>query len=127
MDRVEEFLSDRLRGRKVPEDLRRLVEMQLDGQLKENEGAINGGPESVAADAISRSPGVDPSKTSWLGLASRKTVTTFAGSPEFAFLNISHFLPSLNQLSFLANSHFLSSPPLLSAIRVIGDSRRGHT
>jgi hypothetical protein len=38
MDRVGEFLSDRLRGRKVPEDLRRLVKMQLDGQLKENEG-----------------------------------------------------------------------------------------
>jgi hypothetical protein len=38
MDRVEKFLGDRLRGRKVPEDLRRLVEMQLDGELKENEG-----------------------------------------------------------------------------------------
>jgi len=31
MDRVEEFLGSRLRGRAVPADLRRLVEMQLDG------------------------------------------------------------------------------------------------
>jgi hypothetical protein len=34
MDRVKEFLGDRLRGRAVPEDLRRLVEMQLDGELE---------------------------------------------------------------------------------------------
>lgn len=33
MDRVEGFLGDRLRGRRVPADLRRLVELQLDGEL----------------------------------------------------------------------------------------------
>jgi hypothetical protein len=33
VDRVEEFLDDRLRGRSVPADLRRLVELQLDGVL----------------------------------------------------------------------------------------------
>ncbi|HEU5107601.1 MAG TPA: hypothetical protein VFT95_03410, partial [Micromonosporaceae bacterium] len=33
MDRVREFLGDRLRGRDVPADLRRLVELQLDGVL----------------------------------------------------------------------------------------------
>jgi hypothetical protein len=33
MDRVKEYLGDRLRGRAVPEDLRRLVELQLDGEL----------------------------------------------------------------------------------------------
>lgn len=33
MDRVEDFLSNRLRGRAVPPDLRRLVELQLDGEL----------------------------------------------------------------------------------------------
>ena len=33
MDRVKEFLGERLRGRAVPEDLGRLVEMQLDGEL----------------------------------------------------------------------------------------------
>ncbi len=33
MDRVKEFLGERLRGRAVPEDLRRLVDMQLDGEL----------------------------------------------------------------------------------------------
>lgn len=35
MDRVAEFLDDRLRGRPVPADLRRLVELQLDGELAE--------------------------------------------------------------------------------------------
>jgi hypothetical protein len=38
MDRVEEFLGNRLRGRRVPEDLRRLVEMHLDGELGEHVG-----------------------------------------------------------------------------------------
>jgi len=33
VDRVEEFLGDRLRGRPVPADLRRLVELQLEGVL----------------------------------------------------------------------------------------------
>lgn len=33
MDRVEAFLGDRLRGWAVPADLRRLVELQLDGKL----------------------------------------------------------------------------------------------
>ena len=37
MDRVKEFLGERLRGRAVPEDLRRLVEMQLDGELDRTE------------------------------------------------------------------------------------------
>lgn len=34
MDRVAEYLGDRLRGRAVPDDLRRLVELQLDGLLR---------------------------------------------------------------------------------------------
>lgn len=33
MDRVEEYLADRLRGRPVPADLRRLVELELGGVL----------------------------------------------------------------------------------------------
>ncbi len=37
MDRVEQFLSNRLQGRPVPADLRRLVEMQLDGELESDE------------------------------------------------------------------------------------------
>jgi hypothetical protein len=37
VDRVEEFLGDRLRGRPVPADLRRLVELQLDGVLASEE------------------------------------------------------------------------------------------
>lgn len=40
MDRVEAFLGSRLRGRKVPGDLRRLVEMQLDGELAGADGVL---------------------------------------------------------------------------------------
>jgi hypothetical protein len=39
MGRVEDYLGDRMRGRAVAEDLRRLVELELDGQLR--------GPDSV--------------------------------------------------------------------------------
>lgn len=39
MGRVEDHLGDRMRGRAVAEDLRRLVELELDGQLR--------GPDSV--------------------------------------------------------------------------------
>jgi len=37
VDRVEEFLGDRLRGLPVPADLRRLVELQLDGVLERDD------------------------------------------------------------------------------------------
>src|SRR5687768_14064506 len=40
MDRVEVFLGSRLRGREVPADLRRLVEMQLDGELAGADGVL---------------------------------------------------------------------------------------
>src|SRR5688572_27192208 len=40
MERVEEFLGGRLRGRAVPADLRRLVEMQLDGELRGDDGVL---------------------------------------------------------------------------------------
>jgi hypothetical protein len=33
MGRVEEYLGDRLRGLEIPADLRRLVELELDGAL----------------------------------------------------------------------------------------------
>ena len=62
-----------------------------------------------------------------VGLASGKTVATFAGGRrEFSFSKISHFLSPLNQLSFLDNLHLLSSTPTFFSIRVIGDARRGH-
>jgi hypothetical protein len=35
MGRVEDYLGDRLRGREIPADLRRLVELELDGRLQE--------------------------------------------------------------------------------------------
>lgn len=38
VDRVEEFLGDRLRGRPVPADLHRLVELHLDGVLDGDDG-----------------------------------------------------------------------------------------
>lgn len=38
MGRVEEFLGNRLRGRTVPDDVRRLVEMHLDGELSAHGG-----------------------------------------------------------------------------------------
>jgi hypothetical protein len=34
MDRVVDYLGDRLRGREIPQDLRRLVELELDGVLR---------------------------------------------------------------------------------------------
>jgi hypothetical protein len=34
MGRVEDYLGDRLRGREIPDDLRRLVELDLDGKLR---------------------------------------------------------------------------------------------
>lgn len=41
MDRVENYLSGRLRGRAVPPDLRRLVELQLDGELADAPMPLN--------------------------------------------------------------------------------------